>query len=256
MTRSECVLLHPMPPTMILHDMNIWDHLVAAVVCIVAPVMAYSSRRVLMEDIKLTSDDKIRLYHSNALLLTVFALVVITVWRIPGRTILSLGFDWPVWNVIVLGLIGLIVLFYCLDIFLQYGRKKSRERLLQEKTGSFSFIPADRWELSHFSFLALAAGIGEEIVFRGYLIQYLLFWTGNDLVGMIVACFFSSALFAFLHGYQGYTSMLKIFFLALVFSALFIYSQSLIIVIIIHALIDLISGYLGVVLLKEKSEEM
>ncbi|HJW30937.1 MAG TPA: CPBP family intramembrane glutamic endopeptidase, partial [Saprospiraceae bacterium] len=110
-------------------------------------------------------------------------------------------------------------------------------------------------ELYHFILLAIAAGIGEEVIFRGYLIHYLLFWTGNTTEGVVAACLISSALFAFLHGYQGMKSMLKIFFISLCFAGIFVYSQSLLIVILVHAIIDIISAWLGINILKDTTQK-
>ena len=239
-----------MPINLSLYEMNLLDHIVAGVICIVAPILAYTSRRIITEDIRLDTEDKVRLYHSNGLLLFVFALVVVTLWRIPGRTLAGMGFTWPDWNGIVVLLLIAIFLFYGLDIFFQYGLRKWREKTLSRRHGTLSFIPANQDELVHFGFLALAAGIGEEVIFRGYLIHYLVYWTGNATSGIIAACLFSSALFAFLHGYQGTMSMIKIFFLALIFSAIFVFSQSLLIVIVVHALIDIMSGWFGIYLLR------
>ncbi len=237
------------------YDMNVWDHVVAAVICIFAPILAYSSRRVRVEEIRLEPEDKIKLYHSNALLLIVFALVVITLWRIPGRSFLGLGFDWPHSHPMVTILLIIAFLFYGLDIFFQYGFKRWRDRTLEKRNTSLSFVPANRTELLHFAFLALAAGIGEEIIFRGYLIHYMLHWTGNSPIGILYACLVSSALFAFLHGYQGWSSMIKIFFISMLFAGIFVFSQSLLIVILIHTFIDLISGWLGISLLKNIKEQ-
>lgn len=239
-----------MPINLVLYEMNLWDHIVAAVICIVAPVLAYSSRRIITEDIRLETEDKIRLYHSNGLLLIVFALIVVTLWRIPGRSVAAMGFTWPEWNGMVILLVIAIFLFYGLDIFFQYGLKRWRNKTLSSRHGALSFIPSDKTELLHFGFLAIAAGIGEEVIFRGYLIHYLVYWTGNTSMGIITACLFSSALFAFLHGYQGMMSMIKIFFLALLFSAIFVFSESLLIVIVVHALIDILSGWFGIYLVR------
>lgn len=244
-----------MQPSLVLYEMNVWDHAVAAIICIFAPVFAYSSRQIKIEEMEFEPEDKIRLYHSNALLLTVFALVIITLWRIPGRTLSALGFTWPQWNFIVFALLFFVLLFYLLDVFFQYGLRRWRNKTLEKRQTSFSFVPADGYELGHFAFLALAAGVGEEIIFRGYLIQYLLHWTGNTASGIFIACLISSALFAFLHGYQGIVSMIKIFFLAILFALIFVYSHSLLLVILIHALIDLISGWIGIYILRQINQE-
>jgi membrane protease YdiL (CAAX protease family) len=240
--------------------MHITDHIVAAIICIFAPMLAFSSRRISAEDIQFNPGDKIKLYHSNALLLVVLALVVATVWRVPGRSMEGLGFVWPDWNPWVTLLISAIFIFYAVDVFLQYGLRRWREKTLQERNRALTFVPADNKEFVHFIFLALAAGIGEEIIFRGYLIHYVVFWTGNTPEGIVAACLFSSALFAFLHGYQGFRSMVKIFVLATLFAAIFVLSNSLLIVILVHTVIDILSGWLGIYMYrnipeKESSEQ-
>ena len=206
-----------MYPEMAVFEMGTWDHVVATIICILAPVLALTSRKMAVEDIRLESSDKVGLYHSNSLLLIVFSLIVITAWRLPNRSLTGMGFDWPQWHPIVPVLLIFIVFLYFLDFLLQYGSRRRRMRALSKKHGSLAFVPSDSKELAHFIFLAIAAGIGEEIIFRGFLINYLISWVGNDFWGITIASLSSSALFAFLHGYQGWKSMVKIF----VFSVLF-----------------------------------
>jgi len=244
-----------MAENMVLYDMGTWDHVMAVIICIFAPIMAFTSGKITTEEIRLEPEDKIRLYHSNGLLLIVFGLIVLTVWRIPNRPMAGLGIEWPVWHPYVFVFLILVLVFYRLDVFFQYGQRKWRERTYQQRHKIFSFVPADSRELVHFMFLAIAAGIGEEIIFRGYLIHYVIYWTGNTFTGILIASVFSSALFAFLHGYQGFKSILKIFFLALMFCGIFVYSQSLLIVIIVHALIDTFSGIVGIYLLRDLGHE-
>lgn len=244
-----------MIPDMFLYEMKVWDHIIAAIICILAPALAFTSRKITVEDVKLETADKIRLYHSNALLLIVFALVVTTTWRIPGRPVAALGIDWPLAHPYVTVFVIFIFLFYLSDIFFQYGTKKRRERMFKQKRKSLAFVPVNYKELVHFIWLAVAAGFGEELIFRGYLIPYLISWVGNDISGIITACVGSSLLFAFLHGYQGYYSMAKIFFLAILFSGVFIFSQSLLIVTIVHIVIDTLSGLVSIFLAKEFEED-
>jgi membrane protease YdiL (CAAX protease family) len=240
-----------MPPVMTLHEITWIDHVVAVVLCLIAPIMAVRSRQEPEEEIDFEPGDKIKLYHSNALLLIVFALVVITVWRLPGRPMTGLGFSWPVINPLVLQLTGVILLLYFLDYFFQYGTKRWRERSLKEKHGAIHFVPVDFRELTHFLFLALAAGICEEIIFRGYLMHYFLYWAGNTPIGIAATALCSSILFAFLHGYQGLVAMIKIFIFSLLFAAIFIFSKSLLLVMLIHTVIDIVSGWVGIYLLKQ-----
>ncbi len=242
-------------PELVFYEMKLLDHVVAAFICIVAPVLSFTSGKFSTDDIELEPEDKIGLYHGNALLLTVFMMIVISIWRLPGRTLTALGITWPEWNTTVSILLLAILCFYVLDIFFQYGLRRWRKKSFQQRHATFSFVPANGKELFHFVFLALAAGIGEEIIFRGYLIHYISFWAGNTPEGILTACLLSSALFAFLHGYQGFKSMVKIFFLAMLFAGVYILSKSLVLVIFIHTLIDILSGWLGIYLLRQMQQE-
>lgn len=238
-------------PDLTVFPMTFWDHLVAVVICVFAPAIAFSSRKVNLADIRFTSEDKIRLYHNNALLLSIFGLVVITTWRMGGKTLFDIGLVSPQWDPWVPLLILCVILFYALDIFFQYGLKRWREKTFEKINPTFTITPTDKRELSHFMFLALAAGVGEEIIFRGFLIHYLVSWTGNTPEGLFAAALFSSALFAYLHGYQGYKAVIKIFFLALLFAGIFVMSRSLLPVVILHTIIDAASGWLSLHLIRQ-----
>jgi membrane protease YdiL (CAAX protease family) len=240
---------------MILYEMNLYDHVVAGIICLLAPLLAFSSRQISQEEIRLESQDKIRLYHSNGLLLIIFALVVVTLWRIPDRPLSAIGFDLISWHPWIVPVVFSIFFLYALDFFLLYGNRKRREKTIEKRQLKLAFIPAYKKELIHFCFLAVTASIGEEVIFRGFLINYLISWTGAATLGLAVASIFSSALFAFLHGYQGIPSMIKIFFLSLLFCLLFLLTGSLIMVIVIHAIIDLMSGFIGIYMLKQVPED-
>jgi membrane protease YdiL (CAAX protease family) len=61
-----------------------------------------------------------------------------------------------------------------------------------------------------------------------------------------MAAIFPAVLFSIAHFYQGYIAMFKIFLLSLLFALIFIFSKSLLFVIIIHFLIDLTGGVMAI----------
>ncbi|MDQ3017770.1 MAG: hypothetical protein M3R25_13750, partial [Bacteroidota bacterium] len=121
--------------------MKIYDHVLAVIICVLAPVLALASRRVSTDDLILTSDEKIRLYHSNGLLLVVLALIATTVWRLPGRPLQGLGIEMATPHPYLAILILIIFLFYAADIFIQYGTQKKRLQTIERRSKSLSFIP-------------------------------------------------------------------------------------------------------------------
>jgi membrane protease YdiL (CAAX protease family) len=231
------------------------DHIVGVMVCIIAPLLVVGTRTLSDADVSFSGEEKIRLYHQNGLFLTVIALVVVTVWRLPARSLTALGFAWPEWSAAAGYVLGAAVLLYAADLLAQYGWRTRRNQAREDfRRGAGVILPTNNLELGHFFFLSMAAGVGEEIIFRGFLLHYLTFWFGHSLTETAAAALVSSAVFAYLHGYQGWVAMVKIFFLALLFAALFVLTRSLWPVIILHTLIDMLSGWLGVRLVRTSED--
>lgn len=111
-----------------------------------------------------------------------------------------------------------------------------REQAARLESISF-FLPRTREERRWFAALSVTVGVCEEIIFRGFLIRYLLAvapWLG--LAGAAVG---AAAIFGIDHGYQGWTGVLSTGFLALVFTALLFLTGTLWVPIVVHALLDL-----------------
>jgi membrane protease YdiL (CAAX protease family) len=68
------------------------------------------------------------------------------------------------------------------------------------------------------------AAVGEELVYRGYLLNRLADLFGNGAVGLILALLLSSALFGFVHAYQGVVGMVDTFINGLIAGELYIAS--------------------------------
>ena len=99
-----------------------------------------------------------------------------------------------------------------------------------------------------FAFLSLAAGLGEEIAFRGFAIPGLVLLTGSDWAAALI----SSMAFGVLHGYQGWLGVARTGAMGFLLAASFLLSGSLWPAILAHAALDLISGLvLGDTLLRE-----
>ena len=99
-----------------------------------------------------------------------------------------------------------------------------------------------------FAFLSLAAGVGEEIPYRGFAIPLLASLTGSEWTAALL----SSLAFGMLHGYQGWLGVARTAAMGFLLSASFILSGSLWPAILAHALLDVVSGLvLGETLLRK-----
>ena len=109
-------------------------------------------------------------------------------------------------------------------------------------------LPKTGREKVIFVFLSLAAGVGEEIAYRGYLIPALTLLLGWDWGAALV----SSACFGMLHAYQGWLGIARTAALGMVLASSFILSGLLWPAILAHAILDMIAGLvLGETLVKE-----
>lgn len=100
-----------------------------------------------------------------------------------------------------------------------------------------AMTPASRRELPGWDVMSAAAGIAEELAYRGFLLWYL-----SALVPPGWAILLSAAGFAAAHAYQGLRSVLVVFALGLIFGGLVVLSGSLWPAILLHALVDLEAG--------------
>jgi membrane protease YdiL (CAAX protease family) len=109
---------------------------------------------------------------------------------------------------------------------------------------SVPFLPENYRELPAYTVMCVTAGVCEEIMYRGFLVNYFIDPLKPGFPWM--AAIFPAVLFSIAHFYQGYIAMFKIFLLSLLFALIFIFSKSLLFVIIIHFLIDLTGGVMAI----------
>jgi membrane protease YdiL (CAAX protease family) len=105
-------------------------------------------------------------------------------------------------------------------------------------------LPHVAMELPVWTALAISAGFCEEFIFRGYLQEQCKRLTGSVAVAVVIQAVF----FGLGHGYQGWTQMVAIFFLALVFGIVAAWRKSLAPTMIAHGWTDFASGVGGYLL--------
>ncbi|MFZ1513948.1 MAG: CPBP family intramembrane glutamic endopeptidase, partial [Saprospiraceae bacterium] len=166
-----------------------------------------------------------------------------TSWNVSERQWTELGISLSVLNGNVLILTAVLVFIYLLDIIYGWFNQKYQNERLQEMS---YVIPANWKEYRHYIFLAFAAGISEEVIFRSFLITYLSHFLSIVQYGDFLSVLIPAVVFSLSHLYQGWWAVFKIMVIAILLGFIFLLSGSLLIVVIIHVLIDLISGMMGV----------
>jgi len=102
------------------------------------------------------------------------------------------------------------------------------------------YLPSAGSELANFRALSVTAGVCEEILFRGYLMAFLL-----PLGGMGVAVVVSSLLFGLGHAYQGVGGAVKSGMIGALMAGMYLLTGSLLAPILVHAVVDWSSGQLA-----------
>jgi hypothetical protein len=120
------------------------------------------------------------------------------------------------------------------------ARPKLIERVRQKMSFLNPLLPHTEAERYLFWFVAITAGICEEILYRGFLFSFL-----RESTGMIAAVVLSSIVFGFAHIYQGYRLVPRTAIVGLFLAVVVVLTKSLWPAILIHAAIDFSSGELG-----------
>ncbi len=145
---------------------------------------------------------------------------------------------------------------FCIDLFTRYvvtlSSKKGIDKTIDNWKKRTPFLPTKNSELPEYFLLCFSAGVFEEIVYRGYLVNYCWYLFEGSNYQQLLAVFLPAFAFSIAHFYQGGKAVVKIFVLAIFFGYLFIYSGSLLIVMILHFLVDAIGGLLTIKYMKDQ----
>jgi membrane protease YdiL (CAAX protease family) len=142
---------------------------------------------------------------------------------------------------------GAAVLVVCFFFLVTTGqglacvRSAVRRRQVAPAFARLRFLlPVSRAERRWWIVLSLTAGICEELLYRGYLLAFLLGqFHGGVHLGVPVAWGLSALAFGLAHLYQGWRGMLASTAMGLVFGLLAIGTGSLFLPMALHAIIDL-----------------
>ena len=198
---------------------------------------------------------KTHLYYGNGGLLFALAALVLGAWWCTGRPYAELGLSWaePPYDFVAVGLLTAFLGLYLLDVFRQLSTAEGRAGTRAELR-SLGFMPTTATQFLNFIFLAVAAGVSEEIVFRGFLMTY-----GFDVLGAggwktVAVLLLPAVSFALGHFYQGWRAVLKIIVMAVLFGYFFWRTGTLWPLILLHAAIDVFGGLLSWYLLGHRRD--
>lgn len=135
-----------------------------------------------------------------------------------------------------IGALIMLVLMPLLLHMLRRGAKKPEPAPTSRLLPDFSYLlPVTARERWLFALVAVSAGICEELVFRGWLLNALHSIHAESWTLVALA----AAIFGAAHFYQGVAGVIMTLVLGLIFCGLYVALGSLLVPIVLHAIIDL-----------------
>ncbi|MCP4572822.1 MAG: CPBP family intramembrane metalloprotease [bacterium] len=168
-------------------------------------------------------------------------LVIAGWWLADGRGLSDLGLVPAVdgWQWLAVGL-GLAATVFMIGQMVVVLRKPSELERLREQVGEVAALgPHTEAEGRLFTLVCVTAGVCEEIIYRGVLLAVLA-----QAFGIWTAMVVSSVIFGLGHAYQGPAGIAKTSLIGLVMALLAVFSGSLFVPMVLHAVVDLTSGRL------------
>lgn len=231
------------------------DHLLIWVFGIILPFISGLQSHQLSGSIQLDARSRRKLYLSNSLMLAFAGSSVLLLWITKDRPLSTIGFNppnWSNWHTLLI-IVFVFTTAYLADLLVSIKKSRKRENEIPWYERS-SFLPNSYKEIPAYIVMCIAAGIFEEIIYRGFMITYFSQENSNSSSFPWLSLIAPSALFSLAHYYQGWSAVAKIFIFSLLLSLIFINTKSIYPTMLIHFCIDLISGISAMNSLKNKNE--
>jgi len=222
----------------IFHGYTALDLIIVALAVFVMPVMSILTGRKLAR-----APDARGLLPRYVLIISrgvLFIVLVAGAWWMQRRPFGALGLasHLSVWDYAGFAfalLIGLVMVAQGKSLASAPVEKLQRA---MKAVRSIKITPNTPGEIALFMLMSLSAGVWEELVYRGFLVWFLVPLT--NVVGAIVI---SALIFGLAHLYQGVRGFVASTVLGLIFAALYLFTASLWWLMVVHAVIDMVGGF-------------
>jgi membrane protease YdiL (CAAX protease family) len=224
--------------------MHPFDHAYALLVAIALPAFAarYTWPKLHEHFAELSARERAVQYWTNSAALLGLAGLALWLWEAQNRDFAGLGLARGDQRAVVVLAVGGVLLVGLAGVYVRALRDaKTRRRALEQILREAPIVPRERRDLPHWTFVSVAAGVGEEIIYRGFLIWYL-----SRVMSPAAAVVASAAIFAVAHLYQGPRSAIKVGVLALALGAGYVWCGVLWPVMVAHFAVDLVAGVFAV----------
>ena len=226
-------------------ELTVFDHILVAFLFLVQPVLSVIDYRKLTSQLEAGDPTaRLRFYRGCIAWSWGLTLAIAALWLAYKRSLGQLGFGLETGTGFWIGL-ALTVVACGVLIGQAIVMRRTPERLQSMAKGLEpvkELLPHTDREARGYAALSITAGICEEIIYRGYLMLYIT--SVLAIEAMWPAALLSSLGFGLGHTYQGPKGVLKVILLGLVFAGLYMLTGSIWLLIVLHAVLDLVYGSL------------
>jgi len=232
--------------------MNITTHIIFISMVVILPMDSLISVRHQAGMAQRPPINRLHTYLSGSLVLWLSLCVVIGNWIYQGGHLVELGIEAANSRALLSTL--LLIIFAALVIRLLAKKIQHSEKFRHGYIGNDNYLremlPRTRTERNTFYLLSVSAGVCEELIYRGFVFAYLLHYIPMPWVVVL-----SSVLFGLAHSYQGLKGIPLTGAVGLLLALLYLYTGSIWAPIVLHAAIDIGSGYLSWLSLHEEQAD-
>lgn len=235
-------------------NVTILDHLFGLLLVLPLPLFgAWQFRRLKERIARGDRDARIRQYRDVIVEEALLVGAVVAIWTTGDRALSALAPADPAtaaWTWVGWGATVILCLFLILQAVAVARSEENLASVLKQLEKVTEFLPRTRRELYTFWALSVAAGVGEEIVFRGWAMAWVgaVATAGLGLGGgasLAAAALGSSVVFGLAHTYQGPSGMVRTGAVGLLLAGLAVATGGLLAPMIVHTVMDVTSGLLA-----------
>lgn len=224
---------------------------IAGLIAVAYPIWDYvwAWPRMLRTIRSARPDPRLPVYWEIMGLSWLMTFVIAGLWIRADRPWSALGLVWPTgWRLGAFAALVIVVLaMHALRTRAIARLDPDRlEKVRSSDAPLIAFVPHTRAEFVCFQFVAVTAGICEELIYRGFLVWALRPWL--TLWGAALASVVS---FGFAHAYQGRRGAVGAGAVGAIFAVLAILTGSIVPGMVLHALVDLLGGRSSYAILRE-----
>ncbi|HOC01089.1 MAG TPA: type II CAAX endopeptidase family protein [Verrucomicrobiota bacterium] len=225
---------------------SLGDHLLVVLIGAVYPVYFTVDwyRRIFPELKSGGHHSRVRLYRRSMIELWLLTSLVLSWWLWSGRAATAVGLGlpsgWGFWIGAILT-IGLAIVLGR-QVATVRSSAEARAQVLKQFSGVPGLmVPRDRHERRLWMGLSLTAGLCEEVLYRGFLIWYLMM-----LLPAMAAVLLAAIVFGAAHLYLGWgVGVLRATIVGVVLGVAYLVTGTLWVPMALHAIVDVTSGLTG-----------